>query len=331
MKKLTVFFIVLTLCFCSFFNANSIYLDGYDSGTEWEGAETQLILNGESNCKVNFGLIKCVFDSEINTAYLCIMFKEPNLSTDNQNVGISLQIEDSDPFIVSASSVINKIDVDKYYFEGILTIDDNNGVTTEIRLGIKHGLPDVLNGKVRFYDSDGVPSNVYSFSIENTEETTQNSNNGSYYVNNETSRTTKSTTQETTLKQTVTTTKKNRENTTRDNWAFLDLLLPDETTTATEKTTKKKSESSVKTTKAKSQTSKPIERTEEINIAETVTVLIAVTDQSAVQVKSDISLQEGDIYKTITLIAGGLSLVVISFVGTVRAKKDKHNENDPKS
>lgn len=332
LKKLTVFFIVLALCFCTFFSANSIYIDGYDSGTEWESAETQLLLNGESNCKVNFGLIKCIFDPEINTAYLCIMFQEPNLSQDNKNVGVSLQIENSEPFVVSASSVTNNIDVDKYYFDGILTIDENNGVTTEIQLGIKHGLPAVLNGKVRFYDSEGVPSNVYSFSIVNSESTTQKSNHSGYYENSGTDKTTKALAEETTLKSSKTTTKKNKENTTKDNWAFLDLLLPEETTTKkTEKNTKKKTESSVKTTKAKSHTSKAVEITEEINATETVTVLITQTVQTASHINNDIGLQEGDIYKTITLIAGGLSLVVISFVGTVRAKKDKHNENDPKS
>ena len=177
MKK---FISILLLSTCLYLSAITVFsadIDGYDKGEEWAGAETLLLLNGESNCNVNFGLIKWIVDSDTNCIYFCVMFKEPDLAADNTNVGASLKIENSDFYTVRATSSDNIIDEDRYSFEGSLSVDSNNGVTCEIRLGLKYGIPDIINGSVRFIDSEGVPSNIYDFSIDNINDITEYHNN----------------------------------------------------------------------------------------------------------------------------------------------------------
>ena len=313
MKKIITFFLILVICFSAFSSAYSVKTDGYDDGAEWKNAEMKLLVNGESNCKVNFGLMKWTFEPESNSVYFCIMFKEPDLSSDNQNVGVSLQVENSEPFIVFANSNPNNIDIDKYYFEAALTVNESSGVTCEIRLGIKHGLPSVINGKIRFYDSDGTPSNVYEFVIENTEETTVE-----YSSEADTTSLIKAPTKEHTNKITAkkqTTTKKPKtEKNTSDS-------------TVTKKSTTQKSNKVTK--KAKKKITKPIETTENF-ITNTALMNIIETDSTADNAAIAKNISKGDVYKIITLVAGGISLVVISFVGTVNAGKKKKDQNDPK-
>lgn len=313
MKKFITFFLALIICFCTISNAYSFKTDGYDDGAEWKNTEVKLLVNGESNCKVNFGLMKWAFDTETNSVFFCIMFKEPELSSDNQNIGVSLQIENSDPFIVSVNSAESNPDTDKFKFEGALTVNESSGVTCEIRVGIKHGLPSVLNGKIRFYDSDGTLSNVYDFSIDNVEETTVVYSNEA-----DTTALIKATTKE--HANTISTKK---QTTTKKSKAEKSSEAPNDT----KKSTTKKSNKVTK--KVKTKTTKPIYTTEEF-ITNTALINIIETDTTADNAAIAKNIAKGDIYKTITLIAGGTVLVVISFVGTINAGKKKKDQNDPK-
>ena len=255
MKKITVFFILLLLVILSSFSALSVNIDGYDNGDEWIESDALLLLNGESNCKVNFGLIKWKFEPDTNTVYFCVMFKEPDLAADNTNVGASIRIENSDFYTVSASSSDNEINEDRYSFKGAVSVDSNNGVTCEIKFGLKYGIPDIINGSVRFLDSDGVPSNVYNFTIRSDEIVTEEQmhyNSGSSYQTT----TYKTTTQKTekTTSKTAKTTKSKQSDSDGGLW-LIDMILNDITTN---------SESSTVISKTKSETKKKTQKKEQI-------------------------------------------------------------------
>lgn len=342
MKKITVFFLSMLLIILSSVTALSVDVDGYDNGDEWIEAEALLLLNGESNCKVNFGLIKWKIEPDTSTVYFCVMFKEPDLAADNTNVGASIRIENSDFYTVSVSSSDNEIDEDRYSFTGAVSVDANDGVTCEIKFGLKYGIPDIINGSVRFLDSDGIPSNVYDFTIRSAEIVSEEQK---HYNSGSSSRTTthKTTTQKTTKAGKTTTksekTTKSKQTDSSNSLWLLDMILNDIST---------KTESSTAALQTKSETEKKTQKKNKTSTQKLKTVISEINSATASgqdketqytsgenrSSESSIGLEKGDKYKTITLIAGGITLVAISVLGTVnpnKRNKSAETENDPKS
>lgn len=341
MKKIFVFLLLIVFLFITFTYGYSINIDGYDTGIEWADSEPTLLLKGESNCKVNFGLMKYHIDSATNNIFFCFMFKEPDLAEDNTNVGLSIKIENSDFYMVNILSSSNEINEDRYSFDGAVSIDSNEGVTCEIKFGLKFGLPDKIDGCVRFYDSDGVPSNIYSFTVDNTEEITEEQRKE--YYNSSKTTAVKTTVVKTTVETTITTqkqettkskNKKTTQNTTSNSNDFwlLDMILDDlaslktETSTVTSlKNTETKSKTKTsKVTNPKLHTTVPeiISESIEINIESSLseTIVGYVTNNTS------LGLKKGDKYKTITLIAGAITIIVIASLGTIKSRKENENK-----
>ena len=157
------------------FTALCITIDGAHNGVEWDGATVDQLLNGESNSNVDFGLVKTIIDSKENALYLCFMFIDPSLEPDNTFAGVSLSVENSESFSVTAEDTPCYSDSSDYVFNGAISIDENNGATCEIRIGFKNGLPQEISANVRFIDSEGALSNVYYFTVINKDysETTE--------------------------------------------------------------------------------------------------------------------------------------------------------------
>ena len=338
MKKISVFFIAGLICFSAFFDVYSINIDGYDKGSEWDEAESQLILNGESNCKVNFGFVKWIIDSETNNVYLCVLFREPEIPVNNLKAGFSVQVDGSEPFVISVESGGSQYDVDKYYFEGAVKINDNSGITCEVRIGMKYGLPNVINTKIRFYDSDGAPSNIYNLSIVNSETTTirQNVNddyNNEKYTTVSSGKTTSDNNRNTSATQKVTTTRKSNRDEANDNWGILDILLMTEATTKSSQHTSKQSTTAKTTKRSNSKNNKVSMHKSEVAIATETSVAEATVKEVSLTELSELktSVVKPDTYKVITIIAGGLSLVLISVLGTLKSRKDNNDENDRNS
>ena len=158
----TVIFVVI-----SALNAYSINIDGIQSGIEWDGASLTKLIDGESNSKINFGIVKSLIKPDENAVFLCFMTIEPELDPENLNVGLSLNIEDSSSFTITASETTASYDDSDYSFDGALSVDTNNGSVCEVRIGFKNGLPSSISASVSFIDSDGNSSNVYPFVIIN--------------------------------------------------------------------------------------------------------------------------------------------------------------------
>ena len=334
MKRSVALFAIIILIISFSLTAFSADINGVDEGAEWDGSTVIKLLDGESNCKVNFGLLKAKFDNETNAMYLCFMFSEPELQQDNTNIGLSLIIEDSEAFVITMSSTPVIYDIDKYSCSGAISVDENFGVTCEIRLGLKYGLPDEVNGSVRFIDSDGSPSNFYDFTVEN-DVYSETKTETEKYINLTDKSTKKSTASTETTKSSAVKTSKSEKITFPD----FDFLFNDETTSiatkkANSKTTSKRSD---KTSKNKKSTVRIIEKEIYISV---VTEIVSenmlsnsVTDQSLNIASNDdpygvLSTSEGSKYKTLTLIFGGIALVTIAVLGTLGSIK---KDNDPKS
>ncbi len=168
MKHIFSTFLILILLFSLISNVFSYEIDGIDNGYEWDGATVYKLFEGESNCGADFGILKYKFDYDTSAVMFCFMFSDPDLEPDNINAGILLTVESSD-FEFNASDVKKSDNQNPYSFDGAIYLDENNGATAEIRVGIKAGLPESLECSVRFIDSQGYYSNYYPFTIINNE------------------------------------------------------------------------------------------------------------------------------------------------------------------
>lgn len=157
----------MTLLISNFSVAYSVNIDGIHSGDEWDGATVNKIFDGESNSGADFGLVQTMIDDENSAVFLCFMHKDPNLEVGNLYAGVEVSIESSNSFEVISGSSPSYADSSEYSFEGAVSVDENNGATTEIRVGFKFGLPREISCKVRFIDASGAKSNQYGFKIIN--------------------------------------------------------------------------------------------------------------------------------------------------------------------
>lgn len=171
MKRIIIFMLAAVIAFVSSFTALGITIDGKNQGIEWDGATTYKLFSGESNCSVNFGAVKVKFAPEEYAVYLCFMFRDSMLEQGNTLSGISFTVENSPPYVLTMSNSPYAADIDKYDVSGAMYIDENNGGTCEVRVGIKSGVPKELSCSVRFLDHQGVPSNYNYFTLINEQYT----------------------------------------------------------------------------------------------------------------------------------------------------------------
>lgn len=334
MKRILPVLCSLILIISFAFSAFSAEIDGIDDGAEWDNAFVLKLLDGESNCDVNFGLFKAKFDNKNSAVFFSFMFIDPNLEQGNTNAGISLIIEDSEPFVLTMSSTPNEYDIDKYSFNGAMTVDENNGATCEVRIGLKYGLKDKIEGSVRFIDSAGAPSNFYDFSIENDGYV-----NTTQYYYNENNYTVKTTTEKNkTTTEKMTTKNETTENKT-ENEIDLDFIFDLFTETSTKRVTTTKV---VKTTEKTNVQTKNYEKKNSVtlvteSLTESEATAIAVFEniqtleitESIENNNKRVSLSDGSRYKMITGVVCGLILLIIAALGTFKFKNNKE-ENDPK-
>lgn len=330
MKHIVSFICILILLLSFILSAFSYDIDGIDNGYEWDGATVCKILDGESNCGVNFGVIKYKFDYETSAVVFCFMFSDPDFTPENDNAGILLSVEDSS-FEFNASDGTKSDNIDPYSFDGAIYLDENNGATAEIIVGIKAGLPKSLDCCVRFIDSQGYYSNYYHFIVINDEyeepdtlviyPTTES------YIKPETTR--KTTTKKTTQKRT-TTIKTTAEPTTKKiKTTKADVTATKLTTTTTTKPTTKVqnnvtiiyhekevyiSHVYIKPTTEETTT---LPLTSEISVSETSE---KIPDETVV------TLSQGTKYKKILSAVGLTAFVAIACFGIYSAKKTSDNK-----
>lgn len=339
------------------FSAFSFTVDGKDNGVEWDGATVYKLIDGESNCGVNFGLVKVKFDYDTDAVCLCFLFIDPELTPDNGSAGISLTVEDSSSFEIVASETSSYMNIDPYSFEGAIYLDENNGATCEIRVGIKSGLPETVDFDARFIDSHGYYSDYQHFVVVNEmyEETvpmiiqpTADNPDPAYNSDLLTETTEKTTRNKTTKASTTKKTTTRKSTTNRTTTEFYIKTSPPYTnshrTTAVRKTEPEKTTAEttkIKTTKA-AKTEKVKEKIyyyeKEIYISEVYvtqstepcTTLITElstdkTEYTEISTSSaaSVTLSEGTKYKKILAAVSLAAFILIAFFGTYSARKSK--------
>lgn len=173
--KIVYFFVCILVCLNLFvLSVFSFSIDGNDSGVEWDGASVYKLVDGDSGCGVNFGLVKIKLDVDENYIYYCFHFSDSNLLSDNPYAGISLSVNNSQFFEIIASESTVYENISPYSFESAIYVDNNNGATCEVRFGFKSGLPQKIDSSVRFIDSNGYYSNYYDFTVVNEGFTVKN-------------------------------------------------------------------------------------------------------------------------------------------------------------
>lgn len=321
LKRYVVIFssLILILSFC--ITAFSFKIDGFDYDVEWEDSDSvALFIKEESNSKINFGSYKWVIED--GSLFICFNFYEKDFDHLNSNIGISFSIEDSQYYTLESESS-DVFDSDKYRVETAMMYDGAYGAVCEARVGFKYGIPDQINGKVRFIDTYGSYSNVYHFTIN------LYSNDYTYYspevpVEKTTKPTASNTTKQTTKSKNTT----KKVTTTESNgsiWDLLDILL-ETSTTKPEKTTKPKAEKKSKVNVVTSVF--VVEKEITYNITEAVTEIYnktSLTNENIIN--STVSTSDGKKYQMLTAIAGGITLITVAILGTYGANKKTNNKS----
>ena len=340
MKRLILIFVFIFLfLYFSLSSFSAFIIDGNDTGVEWDGASVYRLFNGESNCGVNLGLVKFKFDYENDALCMCFFSLDPELTPDNLNAGISLSVDGSAPFVVTANDVILSENIPPYSFDGAVYLDNNNGLTCEVRVGIKSGLPEKLECCVRFIDSSGFYSNNYWFTVENEAYSTTDAqiisptaDNTDPVFNSDNSGKTENTKKQSDNK---------KKSTTKSHFEIK--TSPPCTYTGRIKTTKPKAQknTTVKLTKAektKNETVKVIYYEKEVIVSEVY--VSETTDFVSQQIITEaqptetteqnikITLSEGTKYKKIITAVCLCSFVALACFGTYSAKKNSKKSDE---
>ncbi len=327
MKRVVGFAISAVLIFVSCFTAFGVNIDGNNQGTEWDSATAYKLFSGESNSSVNFGAVKVKFAPEEYAIYLCFTFLDPNLEQGNTLAGVSLSVENSPSYVLNmANSPLNE-DIDKYEVSGAMYIDGNNGGTCEIRVGMKYGVPKKTLCSVRFIDYQGVPSNIYDFTLVNesyTETTerhfspTEDNSDPAYNPDLLTTEEPK-----TTKPKKTTTEKSTKESTVK--------------ATTTKKKTTKESEKTTKSEKKTEVHSPSVYIYEKEVIISQVIVTVPVISTETITAQTEthseistarINITSGNKYKSIAGVICATAFVAIAAWGVVGAKKKNSEEQN---
>lgn len=324
MKRVVALAIAAIVSFASCFTAFGVTVDGNDQGFEWDGATTYRLFSGESNSSVNLGAVKVKFAPEEYAVYLCFMFKDSMLEQGNDLAGISLSVENSPSYVLTMSNSPYAADVDKYDVSGAMYIDENNGGTCEVRVGIKSGVPKEISCSVRFIDYEGVPSNYYYFTLVNEQytETTERiikptaDNSDPVYNPDRISTKPEKTTKTTTERQTKATTTKS--------------------TTAKKTTTQKAKATKAAKTEKETQGVTVYYYEKEVvisqvivtqTVTETTTQTTTETQIATAEQTTSIPLSVGSKYKMIAGVVCAAAFIAVAAWSIIGAKKDKKEEN----
>ncbi len=339
------------------FSAFSFKIDGIDTGVEWDGATVYRLVDGESNCGVDFGVVKFKFDYENDALFMCYLFNDPDLTVENTEAGICLNIEGSSTFEVTAADGFFTENINPYSFDGSVFIDKNQGATCEIRVGFKSGLPEFIDCDVRFIDSQGFYSNHYQFVVVNEKyepaekhiisPTVDNSDPAYNPDANKDSYTNKATTQKKTTKAKTTKKSTTKQSTTGYVTTTLPTYSYSSRTSIKEATENSTTEKTTKVEKTQKETVKVIYYEKDIYISE-VYISVSVTDEtvgseSVVQPSTDeesavlsetnisdnyVSLYDGTRYKKIITVIGLVTFIGIACFGSYSAKKSSNKSTE---
>ncbi|MBR3779846.1 MAG: hypothetical protein IKK63_01420 [Clostridia bacterium] len=356
MKRVISVFGVLIIIYINIFSAFSFTIDGVDSGTEWDGSSVYKLVDGESNCGVDFGLVKVKFDYETDALNFCFLFSDPNFSSDNIFAGISLSVNGNSPYEITSAEGTSYKNFEPHSYYGSICVNDTKGATCEIRVGFKSGIPKLTECSVRYIDSYGAYSNYYYFKVINesydeeeilTVSPTADNRDPAYNPDILKSNYYKTSKPKTINQRTVKEKTSRGKTTIKDDYT-IKTSPPYSYTGRTKKPTSQKTSETtsvltsepIKTTKNKKETVKVYYYEKEVYISKVYisetdtalfipssTIISAVSDtvQAAEKYSHEpsekISLSKGTKYKKAVTCVGLVSFLTLAFIGVYSAKK----------
>lgn len=277
-----------------------INFNGIDDGMEWEYQDVTRLIYGDSHCNVDDAGVKYKTDNSSNDIWLYFAVKDYKSEPYDPDVKLIIYAED-EKFVYAAVSPDPSINEERFTFNALGHFDENNGISYEVRLGVKNGIPAEYKLRIQFADSDGNVSNIYDLNIINSERTATNAP--------VTPRTVIRTTRAATTKAPKTTKIRTTKATTEKSTVAKTAKSTAAPKTTAVHTTKPATTKKIRTTKIK--TTKPPKK-------ETVTVYKSETAPSvSVSESADLSaiktnLSAGEKYKTTVIASGTVAVILIA-------------------
>lgn len=319
MKRITAFISALLLVLVFSFNVFSFRIshDGIDNGTEWLKAETISLLPFGSHSNIDKAFLKYYVDYDSYDIWMLIQLRDSSMEYNDEDIKIIIFAENEE-ITINPSEEYAPVNEDKYTVDAKSVFDNARGMSSEIKLGIKNGIPDEYKFRIQFADSNGTLSNIRDITIKNPESSTTTK-----AVETEAEKeTTKKTTTTTTKKERTTKEKTTKMRTTKA--TTIKVTTTKVTTTKPPKTTKTKTTKPTKTTKVTTAKADNKHRATDSAISsEQVTTSNIETTSSAEATTAAVSetLSASEKYKTIIFASGAVALILIAALSALNAKK----------
>lgn len=334
-KRLVSLLTAAVFILSSFVVADAVRIDGIDSDNEWQSAEK--VTYFDNNNGVEAGILSCIIDGF--DAYFRLQLVDNDIQSTDTKAGFILCIDGEEILRITLNEQVITGNTDKYYVEAKTDFFNNSGISCEVKVGIKNGIGESLNGTICFTDNDGVRSNVHSFSFRTVEETQPPAPES---TTRQTTTARERTTRERTTRQRTTRAQTTKANTTRER-------------TTKERTTKEKTTKARATRKAVTELTtvqivQPIYRDDVyytvipsyvlVNTDAPSEEMTTATAESVTEVNSATRIQyyyadsqgetynKGKIMKTAVCVAAGIGFLLIALWGAAKIKSDNKNDKE---
>ena len=312
MKRLCIILSFLLLSAFSVSAYASVKIDGKDNGIEWQNAEYFLMINEPRVNNVDFAYVKSQVSSEYEVDFLLFLsdkFQNYDKSGFVLNINNNLEIK------VSWSGTEVDGDLSEYYVDSKVADVGEGGISCEIKVGFRRGLPKEISAGACFIDGNGSYSYYHPLTVENP-----------YYIEI-TEISTERTTQNKTVKPTEKKTEKKTEATKKNN----PTEIKAETTKI--KTTKKNADKTVVYFYEKEIIVSQVYVSESEN--NPIVNSESLQSEPAVTSSGVVSLSQGLKIQRVICIAGGLLLAAFGAWASISSKnkksvtdKDNNGENN---
>lgn len=324
MKRTAAVFLSLILVLVFSFGSFSakIVHDGADNGTEWLQAQTLSLIQGESHSGIKTAILKYYVDYDVYDIWMCVQIRDKNMIPQDEDIKIIIYAE-GEKIIINPSAGDNYFNEDKYLVDARSVFDITNGLTSEIRLGIKNGIPDEYKFRIQFADAEGNLSNIRDVTIRNPAVSSAKAPETKKEENKTTKKPAVSTEKQERSTQAKTTKQKTTKATTIRLTSAKTTKPPK--TTALPKSTKPEkttavSKSSLKAA-AKSITCAKTSSALTINESKTKAKATLV-EKTTAEIPAE-KLSATDKYKTVIFASGAVTLILIASLSAINIKKKK--------
>jgi|GEM_PF-5062183 len=153
-----------------------IVIDGRMDATEWYGAEGLPLFSSaaQSGNHLSYAYMKYIISPEEDAICLCVTVIGTDITADTLRAGVRVTLNGGAPAEVTADGLLS-YDAEALRLEAALKIDQQNGFTAELRVGLKRALPSTISLGLQLLDGAGEPSRLLTLPLQNPAYTTAES------------------------------------------------------------------------------------------------------------------------------------------------------------